>query len=547
MAYDGLMMARITKELKTNIIGGRINKLYQISKYELLLLIRSNKQNYKLIISIHPMYARVQLTSLDYPTPTNPNPFTMLYRKHLEGAFIKDIKQYQLDRLIKFTILTTNEVKDPIELNLFIEIMGKHSNVTLTYPDNKIIDSLKRISPAMNTNRFLQPGATYELPPLDSKTNPFTNYQGHKDDLLKHYQGFSPLIANEITYRLNNNQEFNTILNDILTSNYIYLTNYENKEYFSLIELTHLKGTFSKYSIFDGLDQHFNRIDEKERIKQQTSNLLKFINDEFIKNTKKLIKLKNTLLDSKQADIYRVKGDLLFSNLHLLEKGMSKVILDNYYDNTKITIDLDPKIDGKSNAKKYYNKYQKAKNSLSILQEQIDLTSQEITYFDGLQTLINDASYYDALEIKEELENQRYLKKHTNKQKRKPNKIPGFRRFITKDNIEIAIGKNNIQNDYISFKYANKQDIWFHVKDMPGSHVLVKNPNPDEYTIRLAATIAAYYSKGKNSSSVPVNYAPAKTIKKPSGAKPGLVVLSNYKTIYIDPNDSFLSEIEEIK
>ena len=257
----------------------------------------------------------------------------------------------------------------------------------------------------------------------------------------------------------------------------------------------------------------------------------------------KLKKLKATLDDSHNSDDYRIKGDLLYASLHLIQKGMTHVEVDNYYDNTKLDITLDPKLDPKANAQKYYQKYQKAKNSINVLLEQIDLTEKEIEYFDSLITAMSQATYYDALEIKEELENEGYLKKKKQKNTIRKKKRPQFQQYLTKDGIEIDIGKNNLQNDYLTFKYAHRYDMWFHAKDMPGSHVIVKAQDLDEYTIRLAAKIAAYYSKGKNSSSVPVNYTLVKTLKKPAGSKPGKVILDNYKTIYIDPDDEFLQEL----
>lgn len=544
MAYDGIMMHRIKDVFIQTIQGGRINKIYQISKYELLFQVRAHRQNYQLLISSHPMYARVQLTSLNYPTPESPNTLTMLFRKILEGGYIKEIEQIDLDRILKITFSTHNELGDYIEYLLYIEIMGKHSNIILVDHNQKIIDCIKRITPSMNSERFLQPGALYKLPPMIKKLNPFYSDYVEDNQLTRVYQGMSPILAKEIVYRIDNHQNFHEIINEINESNTLYLTTVNNKEYFHIIELTHLQGVTSSYSLFDGLDKHFNEIDQRERIKQQTSNLLRFINNEYQKNKTKLKKLESTLIDSQNSDDYRIKGDLLYSSLHLIQKGMSHIVVDNYYSNTKLDITLDPKLEPKANAQKYYQKYQKAKNSINILKEQIELTKKEIEYFDSLLTSMEQASYYDALEIKEELENEGYLKKKKKKNTIRKKQLPHFLSYITKDGIEINIGKNNLQNDFLTFKYAHRYDMWFHAKDMPGSHVIVKAQNLDEYTIRLAAKIAAYYSKGKNSSSVPVNYTLVKTLKKPTGSKPGKVILDNYKTIYIDPDDTFFQEIE---
>lgn len=545
MAYDGIMMHQVKKSLIDTIQSGRINKIYQISKYELLFQVRANRKNYQLLISSHPMYARVQLTSLTYPTPEAPNPLTMLFRKLLEGGYIKEIEQIDLDRILKITFACHNELGDAIEYILYIEIMGKHSNIILVGKNNKIIDCIKHISPSMNTERFLQPGALYQLPPMVEKLNPFTSDFVEDSQLTKIYQGMAPILSKEILYRIDQGEDFKEIMKQIDKSQDLYITKINDKEYFHVIELTHLQGITTKYALFDGLDLHFNEIDQKERIKQQTSNLLKFIQNEYQKNTTKLKKLKATLEDSENSDDYRIKGDLLYASLHLMQKGMTSVEVDNYYDNTKLKITLDPKLDPKANAQKYYQKYQKAKNSINVLHQQIELTEKEIDYFDSLITAMSQTSYYDALEIKEELENEGYLKKKKQRNTIRKKKIPQFQKYLTKDGIEIDIGKNNLQNDYLTFKYAHRYDMWFHAKDMPGSHVIVKAQDLDEYTIRLAAKIAAYYSKGKNSSSVPVNYTLVKTLKKPAGSKPGKVILDNYKTIYIDPDDEFLKELTQ--
>ena len=339
-------------------------------------------------------------------------------------------------------------------------------------------------------------------------------------------------------------QMFDTIMSECAKSNTLYISKHHGKEAYHIIPLTNLGDDYKGYEIFEGLDVYYDQRDQKDRIKQQTNDLARFIRNEYNKNVNKLHKLEKTLFDSQNSDDYRIKGDLLYASLPLIQKGMRQVTVDNYYDGTKMTIDLDPRFDGKTNANRYYNKYQKAKNSLKVLNEQIDKTKEEIDYFDSLNTLIDNASYYDALEMKEELENLGYLRKKERKGIKHKKKDPHYHTFTTKDGILIYVGKNNLQNDFITFKKAKKTDMWFHVKDMPGSHVIVHSDHLDEYTIRLAANIAAYFSKGKNSSSVPVNYTQVKTLKKPTGNKPGLVLLGHYKTIYIDPDDSFYEEIE---
>ncbi|OUQ82150.1 hypothetical protein B5E48_03835 [Massilimicrobiota sp. An105] len=544
MAYDGIMLSRVVEQLQNQLTRGKINKIYQISQYELLFHIRSQRENFKLLISIHPVYARIQLTQLSYPTPASPNALTMLLRKHLEGAYIEKISQIQLDRIVDIELIGVNELKDTVKYHLYLEIMGKHSNAILTYDNNKIIDCLKRVSPAMSA-RILQPGATYNQPPLIEKKNPFTSEWMETDNLTKTYQGFSPELSKEVLYRIHHGETFQDIIQLLQHSQNIYIHKYQDKEYFHIIPLAHLQCNGEIYPLFDGLDKHYDLIDEKDRIKQQTSDLAKFIQNEYQRNINKLNKLKQTLFESQNSDDLRIKGDLLFANLHLISKGQKEVTVENYYDGSMMTIALDERYDGKTNANKYYAKYQKAKKALTHLQEQINIVENEILYFDSLITLMENASYYDALEMKEELENLGYLKKKKTKQVHRPKKLH-IEQYLTKDNIQIYVGKNNLQNDYLTFKMASKNDMWFHVKDMPGSHVIVHSQNLDEYTIRLASQIAAYFSKGKHSSSVPVNYTLVKTLKKPQGAKPGQVILSHYSTIYIDPDETIFNDMRKV-
>ena len=546
MAFDGIVLSRVVEALNKRIATGRISKIYTISQNELLMNVRAHNKNQKLLVSIHPMYARVQLTDLNYPTPDSPNALTMLMRKHMDGAFIADIEQVGLDRILKLTLKGRNDFKDEVTYYAYIEIMGKYSNFILTYENNKIIECLKRVSPS-ESSRILQPGIIYEYPPLLEKKNPFVDFYTPTDQLVKTYAGFGKDLANEVTHRMHLGMMFDTIMNDIKESDKLYIVHHNNKDYYHVLPLTNLSEDYEVYDLFEGLDVFYDKRDQKDRIKQQTNDLSRFIRNEYTKNVNKLKKLEMTLFDSQNSDDLRIKGDLLYASLHLIKKGMKEVTVDNYYDGTKMTIPLDERYDGKTNANKYYNKYQKAKNSLKVLQEQIDLTKEEINYFDRMMTLIENADYYDAMEMKEELENLGYLKKKMSKSIRKKKKHPHYQTLKTKDGVLFYVGKNNIQNDYVTFKKAKKTDYWFHVKNMPGSHVIVHSDNLDEYTIRLAAGVAAYYSKGKDSSSVPVNYTQVKTLKKPGGNKPGLVLLGHYKTIYIDPDSSVLKELEKVE
>ena len=546
MSFDGIMMHKSITLLQQEILGGRVNKIYQVSKYELLIQIRAHRKNQKVLLSCHPTHARLQITYLPFDKPQQPNMMTMLLKKHLEGAYLREINQIGLDRICCLVFTNYNEIGILKTYYCYIEIMGKHSNIIITAQDHKIMDCIKHITPAINPRRIIQPGATYSPPPTyTNKVNPFTSPWISCSNLTDVYEGVSPILSREIIYRIEKGESFEGILEQIKESQYVYIITTSTKQFFHCLPLTHIAGHEQTYDFFEGLDTRFHQLDEKERIKQQTSNILKFIQTELQKNTTKLHKLEQTLFDSQNYDQYRILGELLLSNSHLSTKGRKYITIRNYYTDTDETITLDPRLDVKQNAQKYFVSYRKAKNSMQALQEQIQLTQDEITYFDGLLTLLQNASYQDALEMKEELEKLGYLKKQHTKQKKAPKK-PRFEQYLTKDHIPIYIGKNNLQNEYLTCRFADRFDTWFHVKDMPGSHVVVKGNDLSEDTIRLASALAAYYSKATNSNSVPVNYTLIKNVKKLPGGKPGQVLLKSYQTIYIDPDIEYLEQLTKI-
>lgn len=545
MSFDGIVINRYVQQLNEDLITGKVSRVYQVSNYELLIHIRAKGKNVKLLLSAHPSYARFSLTNMDYPTPSTPSQLCMSFRKHLEGAFIKEISQLGLERIVSITFMGRNEIGDDTHLKLYIEIMGKHSNIILVRQDGTIIDAIKRINPEMSQVRIIQPGSKYSYPPLfENKKDPH-HFEGIAyDKMYLDWSGMSPVLAKELTYRQEKNENIQRTFEDIFNSKHIYIVQNGPKEEYHLIPLLHLSTDFKKEELYHGLDHFYAKKDELDRIKQQTSDLKHFLQNEWQKNTNKLYKLQQTLFESNNSEDLRLKGELLYSYLDQIKKGMTCITVENYYDNTPLIIELDPRFDGKTNAKRYFNRYTKAKNSISVLQEQIKKTEDEIEYFDGMLAMMENAGYYDAIEMKEELETLGYLhkKRHGKNQKQKK-KIPHFETWIANDQTEIWIGKNNLQNDYLTFKHARKQYYWFHVKDMPGSHVIVCKDELNEYLIRLAANLAALYSKGAYSSSVPVNYAKIQSLKKAPGGIPGKVILNHYKTIYIDPDPAIRESI----
>ncbi|ERJ13414.1 Rqc2 family fibronectin-binding protein [Haloplasma contractile] len=563
MAIDGVFTHFLVDEIDSSITSGRINKIYQLSNNELIFVIRANRVTQKLLISTHPSYARTHLTNLDYIYPKEPPMFCMLLRKHLEGGIIKSITQKGNDRIIMIEVLHTNEIGDKVIKKVIIEIMGKHSNFILVDNDtNKIIDCIKHISPFLNSYRTLQPGANYIFPPSQDKINPF---KATRDDfkridhttnnisreLVKTFEGVSPLLAREIMFNTTypNYEAIYNSFHDLFDTLKIEPTMKitEKRDYYYLFDLKSISG---ESRLFDTLSKLLDRVfygkDKKDRIKQQTQDLERFIKNELDKNVHKIENLNSDLEHSEKADEFKLSGELLTANAYMIKKGEKKVQLENYYSPSLETIDitLDPRLDPIENAQKYFTKYQKAKNSVKYILEQIELTKQEIRYFETLYAQIASANINDAMEIRQELEDEGYLKRRYRKKKK--NAKPKYETYYDEDGVEILVGKNNIQNEYLTHKVANRNETWMHAKDIPGSHVIVRTTEElSETTIRTAAQLAAFYSKGKQSSSVPIDYTKIKNVKKIAGSKPGFVTYDHQKTIFIDPDEEFILNLSQ--
>ncbi|MCI4055481.1 NFACT RNA binding domain-containing protein [Bacillus cereus] len=568
MAFDGLFTRAITHEIENSLYTGRISKIYQPSKYEILLHIRANGKNQKLILSSHPTYARMHLTNQNYDSPAIPPMFCMLLRKHLEGGFIEKIEQIDLERIIQITVRSRNEIGDESLKTLVIEIMGRHSNIILLdTKTNVILDSLKHVSLAVNRHRTVYAGAEYVAPPAQHKINPLQIetaddfirpldfLSGNMDkQLVGAFMGISPLFAKEVVKKAGMVNEkalseaFFSIQTPLLSHAYTpTMITANGKEFFYLFSLTHLQGeekTFS--SVSELLDRFFFGKAERDRVKQQAHDLERFMQNEKNKNEKKLIKLEKTLQDAGKADKYQLFGELLTANMYALKKGDKDIEVVNYYDEDggTVKITLDPLKTPSENAQRYFQKYQKAKNSVAVVEEQIEKTNEEILYFDSLLQQMEAASSKDIEEIREELAEEGYVRnRKTKNAKKKPTK-PVLDKYVASDGTEIFVGKNNKQNDYLTTKFARRDEIWLHTKDIPGSHVVIRSLEPAEETLLEAAKIAAYYSKAKESSSVPVDFTKIRHVKKPSGAKLGFVTYDNQQTVYVTPDADIVMKLK---
>ncbi|MGP7817568.1 Rqc2 family fibronectin-binding protein [Niallia sp. 01092] len=571
MSFDGLFTKAMTTELLDNLKGGRINKVQQPFSNEIVLVVRANGKNQKLLLSVHPSYARIQLTEETYENPKEPPMFCMLLRKHLEGYFIENIYQIGNDRIIVLEIRGRNEIGDISYKKLMIEIMGRHSNIILVDQEkNTILDSIKHVSYAVNSHRAILPGYEYKAPPAQDKLDPLTavaedvvktiDFNSGKLDkqIVQQFSGISPLLAKEILFRakianrITLPKAFIEQMEDIKKETYdpaIMFTS--NKEYFYFQPLHHVNGeTRSFPSLSKMLDRFYFGKAERDRVKQQSNDLERFIVNERDKNKKKITKLQKSLADAENAEQFQLLGELLTANLYAVQKGMDKAEVVNYYhpEGEVMTIPLDSRLSPSENAQKYFTKYQKAKNSIDIIKEQISLAEEELMYFETLMQQIISASPKDIQEIREELVEEGYLRERQKKQtKKQQNNKPILDQYYANDQTEILVGKNNKQNDYLTNKLAARDEIWLHTKDIPGSHVVIRSKEPSEETILQAANLAAYFSKAKHSSAVPVDYTLVRHVKKPSGAKPGFVIYDNQQTVYVTPDEETVISLKKDK
>lgn len=567
MAFDGLFAHAMVNELKNTLVNGRVAKISQPYSNEVILTIRSNRQNYPLLLSANPNYARIQVTKIPYTNPQTPTNFTMMLRKYLDGAKIEDIWQLQNDRVIYLSFTRRNELGDQITLLLSIEIMGRHSNVILIdSQENKVLDAIKHVSAHQDRYRTLLPGSTYRTPPKQDKSDPFSkqelyvelNEQYPNRDVLAQklvdtYQGFSQLSGLQLADTLHSTnypslqEAYAYFLDKTKHPDPVILINNNKLDFSFLSAGMKIKSTWSTLS--ELLDAFYQDKAEHDRVKQQGANLIKVVTNNLQKNQRKLKKQNKELQATENADSYRIKGELLTTYLYQVQRGMNSITLPNYYDNDNLLeISLSNQLSPSQNAQKYFKRYQKLKNAVVYLNQQIKNTKAEITYLESLASAIELADPRDLPEIKLELQEQGYLK--TQKDKRSPKKARRKNKskpelYYATDGTEISVGKNNIQNDHLTMKTARKDEIWLHVKNIPGSHVIVHSNSPSESTLLEAAQIAAYYSKGRASANVAVDYVPVKNIRKPNGAKPGFVIYEGQKTLYVTPQKDQIDSLKQ--
>lgn len=551
MSFDGFFLHHLTKELQEELLYGRIQKVNQPFERELVLTIRNNRKNYKLLLSAHPVFGRVQITTADFQNPQTPNTFTMIMRKYLQGAVIESITQIENDRILEIAFSNKNEIGDNIKVTLVVEIMGKHSNIILIdKAESKIIESIKHIGFSQNSYRTILPGSTYLAPPKTEAKNPFTVSDEKLFELLqtedlaprnlqKLFQGLGRDTAENLAAQLSNDKlkQFRAFFarpcqpNMTDKSFAAVLFDKSDKQFDSLSEL---------------LDVFYQDKAERDRINQQSSDLIHRVQTELDKNIKKLGKQEKELLATENAEEFRQKGELLTTYLTLVPNNQDQVELDNYYTNEKIVIALDKSLTPSQNAQRYFKKYQKLKEAVKHLTGLIQETKDTITYLESVETALNHASISDIEDIREELVETGFVKRRT-RDKRHKRKKP--EQYLASDGKTIImVGRNNLQNDELTFKMAKKGELWFHAKDIPGSHVLIKdNLNPSDEVKTDAAELAAYYSKARLSNLVQVDMIEAKKLNKPTGGKPGFVTYTGQKTLRVTPTEEKINSMRMTK
>jgi predicted ribosome quality control (RQC) complex YloA/Tae2 family protein len=566
MSLDGFTIRAMVHELNPLLRGGRITRIYQPSTTDILLHLRADGKNHKLLLSAHPVYTRVQLTHTPMENPKEPPLFCMMMRKHAEGGMIQSITQVDLERIMHIDFRTRNEWGEEGMRRLVVEMMGRHSNLILLDPlKGTILDGIRRVSHAISRHRQIFPGAPYLSPPAQQKQNPleidrasfiasFAEQQTHFDQqLVNRFMGMGPLLAKEIL------QQAGWMGGEALWQSFAHfmqkaknhqyeptITQTEAKSVFSVWPLTHLQGKTSSFpSVSEGLESFFQGKAVRERIRQQTQDLTRKLKNEIARNEKKIAILQTELDQSQQAEQYRIYGELLTASLHEMQRGEQTMQVINYYEEhtPTITIPLDPLLTPAQNAQRYFKKYHKLKAAKKWNVTQITKAQEEMQYLESVWVQLENASLSEVEQIREELAGEGWLKAPRQKRKQTSTKKPLPTSLYASDGTPILVGKNNKQNDYLTHQLAAPSDTWLHTKDIPGSHVVVRCKSVSESTLYEAAMVAAYYSKARQSSQVPVDFTLIKHVKKPAGARPGFVTYGHQQTLFVTPDAEAIRQL----
>ena len=576
MAFDGVMMHYVKEEIKSVTLDARVSQIHQPNRDELVIALRTKNGNKKLLVSSRANSPRICFTEHSIENPATPPMLCMLLRKRLGGAKLVDVRQIELERIMFLDFIATNELGDKVKLTLCVEIMGKYSNIILIDENDNIVDALKRVDFTMSTQRLVLPNIKYELPPKQDKLcilecsgrdivekaiNTPAEMRLSKA-LLSAMQGVSPIITRELEYMVgvDSNRELTVIDKLKLIEKVDKLKEYivsgeksptmmikpEGKPFdIAFMDIMQYGEMASKKRFLDFstlLDSFYYERDKAERMKVKGQDLLRLCSNIQDKLCRKIAVQEKELKDSLNRDKLRKKGDLLQANMYKMVRGQSFIDVEDYYDNNKIVrIKLSPTLNPSQNVQKYYKDYRRAKTREEMLTVQIAKAKAELQYISAVQESLGRAeSERELTEIRQELVDEGYLKNRNPKGRNKALKLLPPKEYTSSDGFTIYVGRNNKQNDKLTLKTARNYDMWLHTKDIPGSHVIIVSDNREitDTAILEAASLAAYNSKAKESDNVPVDYTIVKNVSKPSGAKPGMVIYVNNKTVYVTPKES---------
>lgn len=577
MALDGVFLRHLKEEIGTSLLGTRVDRVFQPNRDELILAFRGFSAAYKLLISARANSARVNLTTIPVENPQQPPMLCMLLRKKLQGAKLLEITQPDLERALMLKFDSVNELGDHVELTLAVEIMGRYSNIILVDENGKIIDALKRVDAEMSSERLVLPGLLYRLPPPQDKLSMLTctveEIMARIDALprdmelskalMSVLQGISPIIAREVEnsaglghevyvksmtppQRRRTEMYVTTLMEtakNVSGTPHIVIDPQNKPKDFAFMDIRQYGSAMTvseKESFSEMLDAFYAERDQIERMRVKSQDLLRLLANHADRLSRKIANQQAELSACAERDTLRIKGDLLSANMYAIQKGETSVKLQNFYDENlaELEIALDPALTPQQNAQKYYKNYRKAKTAEEKLTEQIGLAQTELTYIDSVfESLALAENERDLNEIRAELAEQGYVRRRADKKNQKQPALSAPLKFKTSDGFTVLVGRNNRQNDKLTMKDANNNDIWFHTKNIPGSHtVLVTDGKaPTETAMEEAAVLAAQHSRAKDSAQVPVDYTQIRYVSKPQGAKPGMVIYVQYKTVYVDP------------
>ena len=575
MQLDGATLYAYTKELNNKFVNSRIERISQLGRFDLCFVLRQHREHFRLVISTNPELPRLYYVEEAQSAKDNPSPFIMLLRKHLGKGRIESIRMDTLDRIIEFQIDSINELMEHVHYRLMVELMGKHSNLILVDDNGSILDSIRRVPSSLSSVRTVLPEQPYVAPPSQEKLNPFAvsvedcilafeeNFGLPADRLLLHvFSGLSPFFARQICKScgiIEDMRPDKSSYNALAQKTLDFFRQVHDGPYSPCVILDALEECLYGFapilpidmpyrqtdSLNDALALYFIRTTQQRALTSSRTALLTSLETKLAKLYKRLSIQTDALAAANDMETLKNTGELILSNLYQIQKGQDCVTVHDYLKDCEVTLRLDPVLSPADNAQKYFKKYAKQKTVLVTAKKQIDEIQQDIAYLTSVEQMVKQADSLETLsEIRAELSSQNILHQPQKKGVKQPQQQFRPLRFCSTDGVELLAGRNNTQNDILTLRYAKSTDTWLHAQGMPGSHVIIRHPLPiPPDTLNQAAQIAAYFSKGKHSANVPIDYTQVKYVKKPSGAKPGFVNYTSQKTLFITPDEKFVKSL----